>query len=176
MLQGLYDAVVDLIRSHSAWTTPILFALAFAESIAFVSLFVPAWTIIVAAGALSGANAISFVPALIAASAGAALGDWVSYSLASVFRDRLSRMWPFTKNPQSLRKAQEFVQKWGAAGVFIGRFFGPLRATVPLAAGMLGLSYWPFQVANFSSALVWSAVLLSAGRFGQGSLPSLLGS
>jgi hypothetical protein len=31
-------------------------------------------------------------------------------------------------------------------------------------------------VANFSSALVWSAVLLSAGRFGQGSLPSLLGS
>jgi hypothetical protein len=26
--------------------------------------------------------------------------------------------------------------------VFVGRFFGPLRATVPLAAGMLGLSYW----------------------------------
>jgi membrane protein DedA with SNARE-associated domain len=47
--------------------------------------------------------------------------------------------------------------------IFIGRFFGPLRASVPLAAGIFEMSYWPFQIANFVSALVWSAALLLFG-------------
>jgi membrane protein DedA with SNARE-associated domain len=176
MLGGFHDTILEFIRSHAAWLPLILFALAFAESLAFVSLFVPAWAIIIAAGALSGANAISLIPAVIGASSGAALGDWLSYSVASVFRDRLHRTWPFTKNPEPLREAEEFMRRWGAVGIFVGRFFGPLRATVPLAAGALGLPYWRFQVANFSSAVAWSAMLLSAGRFGQGSFAWLVGS
>ena len=51
----------------------------------------------------------------------------------------------------------------GRALIFIGRFFGPLRASVPLAAGIFEMAYWPFQIANFVSALVWSAVLLLFG-------------
>jgi membrane protein DedA with SNARE-associated domain len=38
-----------------------------------------------------------------------------------------------------------------------------LRASVPLAAGIFEMPYWRFQIANFSSALVWSAVLLLFG-------------
>jgi membrane protein DedA with SNARE-associated domain len=55
------------------------------------------------------------------------------------------------------------VKKWGVPSIFIGRFFGPLRASVPLAAGMFERSYWRFQIANFVSALVWSAALLLFG-------------
>ena len=40
---------------------------------------------------------------------------------------------------------------------------GPLRASVPLAAAVFEMAYWPFQIANFVSALVWSAVLLLFG-------------
>jgi membrane protein DedA with SNARE-associated domain len=47
--------------------------------------------------------------------------------------------------------------------VFIGRFFGPLRASVPVAAGVLRMPYWTFQIANFCSAFVWAGVLLSIG-------------
>jgi len=45
----------------------------------------------------------------------------------------------------------------------IGRFFGPLRASVPLAAGIFSMPYWQFQIANFSSAFLWAGVLLSIG-------------
>jgi membrane protein DedA with SNARE-associated domain len=48
-------------------------------------------------------------------------------------------------------------------GIFIGRFFGPLRAAVPLIAGIFEMPYWRFQLANFSSAFVWAAVLLTIG-------------
>ena len=48
-------------------------------------------------------------------------------------------------------------------GIFIGRFFGPLRASVPLVAGIFEMPYWRFQIANFTSAFVWAAVLLTLG-------------
>jgi hypothetical protein len=35
--------VVDFVREHQAWAAPIVFALAFMESLAFISLLVPAW-------------------------------------------------------------------------------------------------------------------------------------
>jgi membrane protein DedA with SNARE-associated domain len=34
---------------------------------------------------------------------------------------------------------------------------------VPLAAGIFEMPYWQFQIANFVSALVWSAALLLFG-------------
>jgi membrane protein DedA with SNARE-associated domain len=55
------------------------------------------------------------------------------------------------------------VKRWGIPGTFIGRFFGSLRAAVPLVAGILAMPYWRFQFANFTSAFVWSAVLLTLG-------------
>jgi membrane protein DedA with SNARE-associated domain len=38
----------------------------------------------------------------------------------------------------------------GLLGIFVGRFSGPLRASVPLIAGILNMPYLPFQIANFS--------------------------
>jgi membrane protein DedA with SNARE-associated domain len=58
------------------------------------------------------------------------------------------------------------VKKWGALAIFIGRFFGPLRASVPLVAGIFEMPFWRFQVANFTSAFVWAAVLLLIGDLG----------
>jgi membrane protein DedA with SNARE-associated domain len=55
------------------------------------------------------------------------------------------------------------VKNWGVPSIFIGRFFGPLRASVPLAAGIFEMPYWRFQFANFVSALVWAAALLLFG-------------
>ena len=38
-----------------------------------------------------------------------------------------------------------------------------LRASVPLVAGIFEMPYWRFQAANFSSAFVWAAMLLTLG-------------
>jgi membrane protein DedA with SNARE-associated domain len=72
-------------------------------------------------------------------------------------------MWPLSRHPDLLIRAEKFVARWGVPSIFIGRFFGPLRAFVPLAAGIFEMPYWYFQLANFSSALVWAATLLLVG-------------
>ena len=55
------------------------------------------------------------------------------------------------------------MTRWGVLAIFIGRFFGPLRASVPLVAGIFAMPYWSFQIANFTSAFLWAAVLLTLG-------------
>ena len=54
--------VIAFVRDNAAWAPPIVFALAFGESLAFISLLIPAWGALVAIGALigpSGAVSIS---------------------------------------------------------------------------------------------------------------------
>ena len=63
-------------------------------------------------------------------------------------------------------RSHALFEKYGTAGVFIGRFFGPLRAVVPLAAGAAQMNPLPFQLANWSSALLWATVTLAPGALG----------
>ena len=155
--------VADFVRDHQAWAAPVVLLLAFGESLAFISLLVPAWGALVAIGALIGASGISFWPVWLAGGIGAALGDWVSYWFGFKFKDQVAQMWPLSRYPGVLLRGEAFVKKWGVPSIFIGRFFGPLRASVPLVAGIFEMPYWRFQFANFTSALVWSAVLLLFG-------------
>ena len=157
--------VIDFVREHQAWAAPIVFALAFAESLAFLSFVVPAWAVLVGIGAMMRSGGIAFIPVLLAGALGAALGDWLSYWLGQVCKHRIARMWPFSAHPTLLARGEAFIKKWGALAIVIGRFSGPLRASVPIAAGMLGMPLRAFQMANFTSALVWVAVLLVLGDF-----------
>jgi membrane protein DedA with SNARE-associated domain len=154
---------VRFVGAHGAWAPPLVFALAFAESLAFLSLLVPAWGALVAIGALLGPSGISFWPVWIAGALGAAAGDWLSYWVGFRYRDQIAHIWPLSKNPELLPRGHRFVERWGVAAVFIGRFSGPLRASVPLVCGVLDMPRPRFQLANFSSAFIWVAFLLLFG-------------
>jgi len=156
-------ALANFVRDHQAWASPIVLLLAFGESLAFISLLVPAWGALVAIGALIGVSGINFVPIWIAGSVGAALGDWLSYWFGYRYKEHVAQMWPLSHYPEILPRGEAFVRRWGVPGIFIGRFFGPLRASVPLAAGIFEMPYWQFQFANFASALIWAAALLLFG-------------
>lgn len=155
--------LIAFVRTHQAWAAPIMLVLAFCESLAFISLLVPAWGVLVALGAMLSAGEIRFWPVWLAAAVGAAFGDWLSYWLGFTFKDKVAHIWPLSRYPNLLPRGEIFVKKWGVPGIFIGRFFGPLRASVPLVAGIFEMPYWHFQVANFVSALLWAAVLLIFG-------------
>jgi membrane protein DedA with SNARE-associated domain len=162
-LEGYAQQLVDFVRVHQVWAAPIVFLLAFGESLAFVSLLFPAWAALVGIGALIGTGSLEFWPLWISAALGAALGDWLSYWIGIKIGPPVTHVWPLSRHPELLPNGEAFVKRWGAPAVFIGRFFGPLRAAVPLVAGVFKMPYWPFQVANFTSAFLWAAVLLTTG-------------
>jgi membrane protein DedA with SNARE-associated domain len=162
-MDGMVHGVIEFVRLNQAWAAPIVLLLAFGESLAFVSLVVPAWGALVAIGALIGVSGVSFWPVWIAGGVGAALGDWLSYWVGYRYKHRVAQIWPLSRYPAILSRGEAFVQEWGVPSIYIGRFFGPLRASVPLAAGIFEMPYWRFQIANVLSALIWSAVLLLFG-------------
>jgi membrane protein DedA with SNARE-associated domain len=154
---------VDFVRTNQAWAVPVVFALAFGESLAFISLLIPAWGALVAIGALIGSSGIKFWPIWVSASLGAAFGDWLSYWIGLKLEHTVAHVWPLSRHPDLIPRGEAFMKKWGMPGIFIGRFFGPLRASVPLIAGIFEMPFWRFQLANFTSAFVWAAVLLTIG-------------
>jgi membrane protein DedA with SNARE-associated domain len=162
-LQATAEQIVDFVRHNAVWAPPIVFALAFGESLAFISLLVPAWAALVAIGALIKSGGLSFWPVWVAGALGAACGDWLSYWIGQKLEYSVAKIWPLSRHPDLIPRGEAFVKKWGVLGIFIGRFFGPLRASVPLVAGIFEMPYWRFQIANFTSAFVWAAVLLTLG-------------
>src|SRR5262245_45608111 len=163
MFEEYVKLVADFVRDHQAWAAPIVFALAFAESLAFISLLVPAWGALVLIGTIVQAGGLNFWPIWIAGSIGAALGDWLSYWVGRKLEHTVQTIWPLSRYPDMIPKGEAFIRKWGALGIFIGRFSGPLRASVPLVAGIFAMPWWRFQVANFTSAFVWAATLILIG-------------
>lgn len=165
-ISNLYTTVLLFIRAHESWAAPGVFVLAFGESLAFISLLLPATAILFGIGGMIGASGIGFWPIWLAATLGAVLGDWLSYWFGYHYKHEIARFWPLSRHPELLPRGKDFFRKWGAAGIFLCRFFGPLRSAVPLAAGICAMPLVPFRVANVASAFVWSTGILTPGIVG----------
>lgn len=161
------NAVLEFVRLHPNLAAFIVFGLAFGESLAFVSLILPFWAMLVGIGTIIGAaDPLIFWTIVAAAAIGASLGDWLSYWLGFHYHAQIQNMWPLKNYPKLLENGHTFFKKWGVWAVVIGRFSGPLRASVPIVAGITEMPWIKFQVANWASAFLWAAVLLSPGTWG----------
>ena len=162
-MEHLLQPMLDFISTHSGWAVAIMFVTAFGESFAFVSLLFPGTSLLIAAGALMAAGSLPYFPILAGAVLGAVLGDTVSFWIGHRFGGGLARVWPFTRSPELLPSGIRFFARHGGKSVFIGRFFGPVRAVIPLAAGIMRMPRGRFWFANVTSAMVWAPMLLFAG-------------
>jgi membrane protein DedA with SNARE-associated domain len=166
---GFIEAVAAFLRTHQAWIAPAVFAMALMESLAFVSLLVPASAILGALGLMIGAGDLPFWTPFLAAAAGAFVGDAISYEIGRRYKDEVRGMWPLNRQPELFDRGERMFQRYGAPGYFGGRFIGPLRAVFPLICGVTAMPPLTFQAVNAASAFAWAAVYLGlgagAGRF-----------
>jgi membrane protein DedA with SNARE-associated domain len=168
-VHGFIELIVAFVRDHQAWAAPMAFGVAFLESFCFLSIIWPGTAILVAISGLLAAGGVGIDvlwPAILAAGIGGTLGYAVSYWIGLYYKDDIKTMWPFNRNPALLERGETFFAKWGAIGVFLGHFFGPVRAIIPVVAGMYAVPQWQFQLANITSAFLWAAGVIAPGYFG----------
>ncbi|MBO0711089.1 MAG: DedA family protein [Acetobacteraceae bacterium] len=162
-ISTLSETVLTLVKDHAGWAPPIVFVLAFGESLAVISLFLPTTVLLLGVGGIVRAAGIGLWPIWIAAVLGAVLGDAVSYWLGYYFKEEIGQVWPLSRYPTLLPRGRAFFNKWGVVGVFLGRFSGPLRSVMPLIAGACAMPWLRFQIGNIASGLIWATGVLLPG-------------
>jgi membrane protein DedA with SNARE-associated domain len=156
MFDGYAQQLLETVRANQAWAAPFTFVLAFGESLAFLSILVPATVFLIGLGALIATGAIDFWPVWIAAVLGCILGDVVSYIIGWRYKDQALRLWPLNKMPWLGEKSEAFFRRWGIGGLILGKFVGPLRAGLPLAAGIARMEPKVFVITTIVAGMVWA--------------------
>ncbi|HHZ88904.1 MAG TPA: DedA family protein [Chromatiaceae bacterium] len=159
----MLDAALTWIELNPGWAGVAVGCTAFVESLAVIGLIVPGVIIMFTIGGLIATDVLPFLPIAMWAAVGAILGDSVSYWLGRQLSDGLNQRWPFTRYPEMLPRGERFFQHWGLFSIALGRFFGPVRGTLPLVAGMLKLEPRRFFPIEIASGMVWSPAYLLPG-------------
>ncbi|HTH59068.1 MAG TPA: VTT domain-containing protein [Paraburkholderia sp.] len=162
-MEHAYAHLQHVLAAHIAWTYAFVIVAAFLESLALIGTFIPGSTAMFIAGAFVGAGTLNLGWLLAFAIAGAVGGDGISYWLGRHYRERLYGRWPFSRYPALLRVAQQYFLQRGMRSVIFARFVGPLRAVVPIVAGMAGMSPMRFLVMNVVSAAIWAPAHIVPG-------------
>jgi undecaprenyl-diphosphatase len=140
-----------------------VFLIALIEAVAVIGVIVPAVPLLFVLCVLAAHAEVSLLSLFVAGILGAMLGDGISYALGKGFKKRVHTVWPFSRYPGWLDRSEAFVEKHGGKSIILGRFIGPLRAFVPMAAGIFRMKPLYFLWMNFLSALVWAPTHLLPG-------------
>ena len=162
-MESIIGDLGNFISAHKEWAGPIVGIIAFGESLAIIGMFFPATAIMLLIGGLIGTGVIDPIPVIIGAIIGAVLGDIVSYFLGWWVGRSIIHKWPLNKHRSGVARARLLFRRYGFWAVFLGRFFGPVRCTVPLVAGIMSMDQKRFQAANILSAVVWAPAMFLPG-------------
>ena len=162
-MEAHLQSFIDYFSAHPSIAMVAIFAAAMLEAFAFIGTFIPGSSIVFIGGVLIGLNVLDPWWAVIAAVTGAAAGDSISYWLGHHYREQLRTIWPMKSHPELFARGQHYFEANGGKSIFFGRFLGPVRAIVPVIAGMSGMAPMRFAVINVASALAWAAAHMLPG-------------
>lgn len=156
MFASFFASATALVSAHPYFAYATVLLLALSESIPVIGVVVPGTATILAISALVPSGVVTLWPLLVSATAGAIIGDGVSFWLGHRYHREILGRWPLNRYPDLLTRSETFFARHGDKSVFIARFTPGVRAFIPLIAGMLKMSVSRFYIANILSALVWA--------------------
>ena len=178
-MSGLLHGITGYIAANPHFAYAAVLLLALSESLPVIGAVIPGSGVIIALSALVPGGTLKFWPMLLAALAGAVIGDGFAFWLGHRYHREILTRWPLVRQPDAVARAEAFFTRHGDKSVFIARFTPGVRAVIPLFAGILGMRARRFYFANILSALVWApahilpgvAVGASFGMFGAAAEP-----
>lgn len=163
MPENIIADLVLTLQQNPTLSLIFVFLVAFSESLIVIGLIVPGALLMILFGALITMDALEFWPTVLFAVAGAIAGDSLSYWLGLRYQNRLLNLWPLSRHPEVIIKANDFFDKHGVKSIFLARFIGLLRPVIPAIAGITKMPVKAFIITNISSAVIWAPLYLIPG-------------
>jgi membrane protein DedA with SNARE-associated domain len=126
---------------------------------------IPATPVLLGIGALAGTGHLSVLPAVGLSLLACLISDSVWYWLgrrrgASVLR----LLCAISLEPDScVNTTKRMFERLGASSLLFAKFVPGLSTAAPPMAGVTGMPYWRFLVADGAGALIWSSTFLAIG-------------
>ena len=150
------DQLIAFVSTHAGLAYLTLFLAALLEAVPVVGSVIPGSTIILALSALVPSGDLKLEWVLLAAIAGALLGDGSAFWIGHRAQREILNAWPLSNYPRLVAQSEAFFHRWGTLAVFFARFVPPIRAFVPVTAGALGMAPLRFYAVNIPAILLWA--------------------
>lgn len=155
-MASLIDSLISFVSAHAWLAYLTLFLAALLEAVPLAGAVIPGSTIIFALSALVPGGELQLGWVLLAAVAGALLGDGSAFLLGHRSQREILKSWPLSNYPRLVTQSETFFHRWGPLAVFFARFVPPIRAFVPITAGALGMTPAIFFAVNIPAVLFWA--------------------
>ncbi len=155
-MASFIDPLIAFVSANPWLAYLTLFLAALLEAVPVVGSVVPGSTIILALSALIPGGELQFEWVLLAAIAGALLGDGSAFWVGHRTQREILSAWPMSNYPRLVAQSEAFFHRWGTLAVFFARFVPPIRAFVPVTAGALDMSPLRFYAVNIPAILLWA--------------------
>jgi membrane protein DedA with SNARE-associated domain len=161
------DRITEIVEQAvgSPWVYLALFA--FAALDAFFPI-VPSESLVISAGvfAASGSEP-DLVPIILAAAAGAFLGDHISYFIGRTAGARLmERAKEGSKKARAFRQARKLIDERGGVILVVCRYIPGARTAITLTAGAVRYPLRKFSLFDGIAALSWGVYSAMVGYVG----------
>jgi membrane protein DedA with SNARE-associated domain len=150
------DSLTKFVADNPGLAYITLFLAALLEAVPVIGSVVPGSTIILALSALVPGGELKAQWVLLAAIAGAVVGDGTAFWTGHRTQREILNTWPLTRYPRVIQQSEAFFERWGTLAVFFARFVPPIRAFVPITAGALGMQPIRFYAVNVPAILLWA--------------------
>jgi membrane-associated protein len=150
------DPLIAFVSAHAGLAYLALFLAALLEAVPVLGSVVPGSTVILALSALIPSGDLRLEWVLLAAGAGALLGDGSAFWIGHRAQREILSAWPLSNYPRLIAQSEAFFHRWGTLAVFFARFVPPIRAFVPMTAGALGMAPLRFYAVNIPAVLLWA--------------------
>ena len=159
-----FNQIADWV-SGSSWSYFVIFIVAVID--AFFPL-VPSETVLVIGGSFAASGDLNLLFVILAGSAGAILGDNISYGIGALVGERTVKRWfRSEKAHKRLEWAERTLDERGAYIIIVARFIPGGRTAVTFSAGYIPTFPWRrFIVYDIVAGVIWATYAALLGYFG----------
>jgi membrane-associated protein len=160
----MFESIVDAV-SGSNWSYLIVFVIATLD--AFFPV-VPSEATAIAAGVVAGTGGLSVELCILAAAAGAFLGDNISFGIGHFLGARVERrFFKGEKSQKRLQWAKRTLDERGGYLIVVARFIPGGRTATTFTAGFVETFPWRrFLVYDAIAGAIWGSYTVLLGYFG----------
>ena len=158
VLQGGYPGIILLMAMES-------------------SIFpVPSEIVIPPAAFLAAQGHLSFPGVILAGTFGSYLGAAITYWVAlAVGRPIVQRFGKYFFIPSGkLERAEVWLQRYEAGGVFFARLLPVIRHLISIPAGIVRMNFWVFSAVTIAGSAIWCTILAYLGDHAYRAQPDLI--